>query len=77
MIKETKKEWSGHCRDCNWSGKRSSDRADAQQSVDNHLKTHPQHKARVLVTGEDQSNDSVSVQDNVQDAWKLIAKRQK
>lgn len=76
MIKETKQEWMALCRTCTWSGKRSQDRITAQQEVDKHLETHSQHRVRVLVTGVDRSKNPVPVQDNVQDAWKLIAKRQ-
>jgi hypothetical protein len=52
MKKVTKREWTALCRDCNWSGKRCSDQAEAEQAMKNHLKTHPQHKVRVLMTGE-------------------------
>ena len=52
MKKETKKEWTALCQDCRWSGKRHSDQTEARQDAEKHLKTHPQHKVRVLVTGE-------------------------
>ena len=52
MKKEIRKEWTALCQTCKWSGKRSSDRAEPKQEVDNHLKRYPEHKVRVLVTGE-------------------------
>jgi hypothetical protein len=52
MLKQTKQEWTALCRDCRLTGKRQSDQADARQDVNNHLKTHPGHKAGVFVTGE-------------------------
>lgn len=51
MNREAKKEWIAHCQTCRWSGKRCSNRDEAKQAVESHLKTHPEHKVRVLVTG--------------------------
>jgi len=61
MIKHTKQEWTALCRDCHWSGKRSQDQTIAQQEVDKHLKTHSQHKVRLLVTGGQDTNTPLFV----------------
>jgi hypothetical protein len=52
MKNELKKEWIALCQTCKWSGKRSSDQAQPKQEVENHLKRYPEHKVRVLVTGQ-------------------------
>jgi len=51
MSREAKKEWIAHCQTCRWSGKRCSNRDEAKQALESHLKTHPEHQVRVLVTG--------------------------
>ena len=56
MRKETQKEWTALCRDCNWSGRRHLDQAVAQKDVETHLKSHPKHKVRLLVTGGQDTN---------------------
>jgi hypothetical protein len=60
MKKETNKEWTALCQTCKWSGKRSQDQAIAQQGVESHLKTHPRHKVRLLVTGGQDRNTPAS-----------------
>jgi hypothetical protein len=52
MIKQPKQEWTALCRDCRFTGNKQSDQTSAQQEMKNHLKTHPNHKVRVFVTGE-------------------------
>ena len=74
MQKTTKKEWTAMCRDCTWCGKRRSDQKSAQQEVNNHLKTHPKHKVRVMVTGENSAAVAETERIRVEEAWKDIAK---
>jgi hypothetical protein len=46
------KQWIAHCQTCNWTGKRYREDISPKQEMANHLKNHPEHKVRVLVTGE-------------------------
>jgi hypothetical protein len=46
------KQWTAHCQTCNWTGARSKEETIPKKEKDNHLKTHPEHKVRVLVSGE-------------------------
>ena len=75
MKKETAKEWMALCRTCTWSGKRSKEQATAQIQVETHLKTHPKHNVRLLVTGED-STPAPSKQESAQQEWNRLTKRQ-
>ena len=75
MKKETKKEWTALCRTCTWSGKRSHDQAVAQQAVEAHHKTHPDHKIRLMVTGEDSSVIAETERQRVAEQWKMLNKR--
>jgi hypothetical protein len=45
------KQWIALCQTCNWSGARSKEDASPKQEKANHLKNHPTHNVRVLVTG--------------------------
>ena len=60
MKKTIAKEWTALCQHCHWSGKRSSDQNSAQLEMERHLKTHPQHRVRVLLTGGQDINTPVS-----------------
>jgi len=45
------KQWIALCQTCNWSGARSREEDVPKQEMATHLKNHPAHKVRVLVTG--------------------------
>jgi hypothetical protein len=75
MKKETKREWTALCRNCSWSGKRHSDQSAAQQEVETHLKSHPKHQVRLMVTGEDSSVVAETERNRVEEQWKLLNKR--
>jgi hypothetical protein len=74
MKKEMKKEWTAHCRTCTWSGRRSLDQAVAQKEVDAHLKTHPLHNARLLVTGADKVIDPEEERMKEAEEWRSLIK---
>lgn len=77
MQKTTKKEWTALCRSCAWCGKRSEEQAVAQQGVDNHLKTHPRHNVRLMVTGQDNAGIVATEQKRIEEVWNLIAKHKR
>ena len=74
MKKETKKEWTAHCRTCTWSGRRTGDQAVAQKEVDAHFKTHSLHKVRLLVTGADTVIDEESERMKEAEGWRSLIK---
>jgi hypothetical protein len=47
------KQFTAHCQTCNWTGRRSREGDGPKQEKTNHLKSHPEHKVRVMVSGED------------------------
>ena len=49
------KQWIAHCQTCSWTGVRRREEDSPKQEKAAHLNKHPEHKVRVLVTGEDDS----------------------
>jgi hypothetical protein len=47
------KQFTAHCQTCNWTGRRSREADSPKEEKTNHLKNHPEHKVRVMVSGED------------------------
>jgi hypothetical protein len=47
------KEWTTHCQTCNWTGVRAREEMKPKEEKGNHLKSHPGHKVRVWITGEE------------------------
>ena len=47
------KQWTAHCQSCNWSGVKAGEENKPKEEKGNHLKSHPEHKVRVWVTGEE------------------------
>lgn len=45
------KYWIALCQTCNWSGVRAKEEGNPKNEKDNHLKNHPAHRVRILVTG--------------------------
>jgi hypothetical protein len=74
MKKETKKEWTAHCRTCTWSGRRTGDQAVARKEVDAHFKTHSLHNVRLLVTGADKVIDEEAERMKEAEEWRSLIK---
>jgi hypothetical protein len=47
------KQFTAHCQTCSWTGRRSREVDGPKQEKADHLKNHPEHKARVMVSGEE------------------------
>lgn len=47
------KQWTAHCQTCNWSGVKATEENKPKEEKGNHLKSHPGHKVRVWITGEE------------------------
>ena len=47
------KQWTAHCQTCNWTGVRAREENMPKEEKGSHLKSHPEHKVRVWVTGEE------------------------
>jgi hypothetical protein len=47
------KQWTAHCQTCNWSGVKAGEENKPREEKGNHLKSHPVHKVRIWVTGEE------------------------
>jgi len=47
------KQWLAHCQTCNWAGIKAREEDKPKEEKGYHLKSHPEHKVRVWVSGEE------------------------
>jgi hypothetical protein len=46
------KQWIAHCQTCNWTGIKAKEETKPKEEKGTHLKSHPEHKVRVWVSGQ-------------------------